>query len=71
MNNFPPELFLKPLIVGKDHTISFKHLSKKYKLTAECFKEPDDLAGKTVMIDAGLSVFRGDEKIGNATEVKK
>lgn len=70
MRNFPPELFLKAVLVLEDATVKFTHLKKKFHLTSPCFTKPDDLRGKTVLIDAGASVFRGEKKIGNATPVK-
>ncbi len=68
MSNFSPDLFLKPVAVAEDHTVTFKHLKKKYHLTAECFSKPEDLAGKTVLIDTGLAVFRNHKQLGRATE---
>lgn len=71
------KLFLKPVVVADDHTVTFQHAvrpvggkpgkAKTYHLTSPAFK---DLTGKTVLIDTGMSVFRNHQKIGVATLVK-
>ncbi len=59
---FTESLFLKEVVI-KDGIAQFQHQQKQFRVASPCFK---DLEGKTVLIDSGMSVFRSDEKIGNA-----